>query len=202
MKPEIEAVFTDIDKPALRAKLRAAGAELITPERKMVRTVFKTDDPSGPEKPHSFLRVRDEGDKVVVTYKKFVDHSVTGVRELNITVDDYAKTVKLFRELGFTAKSYEESLRESWRLDGAEIDIDTWPWLPPYVEVEGSSVENMTSVSEKLGFSMENALYGSVGAVYELYYDIREEDLNAGLGGWSRIEFIDTPAWLEVKRKK
>ena len=198
MKPEIEAVFLEIDKEKLRAKLKSLGATLKIPERKMVRTVFKTDSIG---EQHSFLRVRNEGDKTVVTYKKFLDDTVTGVQELNLAVDDYEKAVELFKLLKFHAKSYEESLRETWEHDGAEIDIDTWPWIPAYVEVEGKSVEHMAAVSEALGFDMKDAVYGSVGVVYERYYDISEDDQNAGKDGWSRIEFTPVPAWLAAKRR-
>lgn len=42
MKPEIEAVFLDINKGKIRTKLESLGARLITPERKMIRTVFSS----------------------------------------------------------------------------------------------------------------------------------------------------------------
>ena len=197
MKLEIEAVFCDIDKATLRDKLKTLGATLKTPERKMVRTVFHLPD----HRPHSFVRVRDEGDKIVLTFKEVHDGIATGTKEINIIVNDYAATVEMLRELGLHEKSYEESLRETWELDGAEIDIDTWPWLPSYVEVEGTSVENMTAVSEKLGFNMEDALYGSVGLVYEKYYDISQDDLNAGHGIWNRIEFKPLPDYLAARKK-
>lgn len=198
MEPEIEAVFIGIDKDALRDKLRSLGATCKIPERLMTRTVFKTSEPDGA---HSFLRVRNEGDKVVVTYKKFINETATGVGELNLAVADYDKAVELFKHLHFHAKSYEESYRETWELDGAEIDIDTWPWLPPYVEVEGQSVENMTAVSEKLGFDIKDAIYDSVGGIYELYYDVSQNDINSGKDFWSRIEFKDAPAALMAKRR-
>ncbi|MBR2795608.1 CYTH domain-containing protein [Candidatus Saccharibacteria bacterium] len=199
MKKEIEAVFINIDKNKLRTKLKELGAKLIVPERKMIRTVFKTDNPA--TKQRSFLRVRDEGDKTVVTYKKFLDSTVTGVREINVVVDSYDNAVELFRVLELHEKSYEESLRETWEYNGAEIDIDTWPWLPTYVEIEGSSVENMTTTAQKLGFKIEDAIFDSVGKIYELYYDVSETDINTGKNGWSRIEFVPTPEWLESRRR-
>ncbi|MBQ2643889.1 MAG: CYTH domain-containing protein [Candidatus Saccharibacteria bacterium] len=197
MKLEIEAVFCDVDKNKIREKLRSLGARLIVPERKMVRTVFHL--PHDPK--HCFARVRDEGDKIVITYKEFDNDSVTGVKEINLIVNDYEDAVELLRVLGLHEKSYEESMRETWELDGAEVCIDTWPWIPTYVEVEGTSVENMTAVSQKLGFNMENALYCSVGHIYELYYDVKEEDINAGLDHWNRIEFVPLPDWLADKKK-
>ena len=64
MNNEIEASFLDIDKDEIRAKLKAAGATLGYAEVLMRRVVFDTG-------PHSFARVRDEGDKIVMTYKRW-----------------------------------------------------------------------------------------------------------------------------------
>lgn len=66
MKNEIEAQFLDIDKDAIRAKLKALGATLEKPEILMRRVVFDTGG-------HSFARVRDEGDKIVMIYKNISD---------------------------------------------------------------------------------------------------------------------------------
>lgn len=198
MKLEIEAVFLNIDKEKIRTKLQSRGAKLITPERKMVRTVFHLS----PDPGNCFARVRDEGDKIVVTYKEFHDSSATGVKEINLVVDNYNNAVEIMRALGLHEKSYEESMRETWELDGAEVCIDTWPWLPTYVEVEGNSVENMTSVSQELGFDMKDALYCSVGHIYSLYYDVKEHDVDTGAEHWDRIEFIPTPKWLAAKKKQ
>ena len=197
MKPEIEAVFLDINKGKIRTKLESLGARLITPERKMIRTVFHLS----PDPGNCFARVRDEGDKIVMTYKEFYDNSATGVKEINLTVNSYNDAVEMLRVLGLHEKSYEESMRETWELDGAEVCIDTWPWLPTYVEVEGNSVENMTSVSEKLGFNMDDALYCSVGHIYTLYYNVKEHDVDTGVGHWDRIEFIPIPDWLAGKKR-
>lgn len=197
MKQEIEAVFLNVDKEAIRARLQSQGAKLVAPERKMVRAVFHLS----PDPGNCFARVRDEGDKIVLTYKEFQDNSATGVKEINLTVDNYNNAVEMMRVLGLHEKSYEESMRETWELDGAEVCIDTWPWLPTYVEVEGNSVENMISVSEKLGFNMEDALYCSVGHIYSLYYDIKEHDVDTGVEHWNRIEFTPIPNWLAEKRK-
>lgn len=197
MKQEIEAVFLDIDKKTIRAKLKSLNAKLVAPERKMIRTVF----PLSPDPGNCFARVRDEGDKIVMTYKEFHDSSATGVLEINLEVNDYDTAVEMLRSLGLREKSYEESMRETWELDGAEVCIDTWPWLPTYVEVEGKSVDNMVSVSEKLGFNMQDALYCSVGNIYALYYHIDKHDVDTGAGHWSRIEFTPIPDWLiENKR--
>ena len=197
MKLEIEAVFCDVDKDKIRNKLKSLGAKLIVPERKMIRTVFHLPNSDK----SCFARVRDEGDKIVLTYKEFESESATGVKELNIVVNDYDVAIEFLRIVGLKEKSYEESMRETWELDGAEVCIDTWPWIPTYIEVEGTSVENITAVSEKLGFDMKNAVYGSADLIYTFYYDVPQDDVAHGLNGWGRIEFIPVPDWLAGKKK-
>ena len=70
MQAEIEAVFLDINKDELRKKLEEFGAELVQPERLMRRTAFDLGR-------HEFARVRNEGDKVTMTYKCFTDNTIT-----------------------------------------------------------------------------------------------------------------------------
>lgn len=190
MKPEIEAVFLDIEKEELRKKLEKLGAKLIAKERKMKRVVFD-------QGPHAFARVRDEGDKIVATYKRFDDKTITGAKEVNVVVDGYDRAIVFLKECGLRAKKYEESLRESWKLGEVEIDIDTWPFLPSYVEVEGPTVEETIEVSRKLGFDMKDAIYGAVDDIYAMYYDgVKATDVTT----WPEIVFERRPVGLVGKK--
>lgn len=192
MKPEIEAVFLGVDKEKLRVRLKELSAKLVAPERMMKRVVFDQGD-------HAFARVRDEGDKTVATYKRFDDHTITGAKEVNVVVDDYEKMIIFLKECGLRAKKYEESLRETWELDNVEIDIDTWPWLPTYVEIEGPTVEKTLEVSRRLGFKVENAIYGAVDDIYETYYDgVAAKDVRH----WPKIVFEEKPEGLKGKKMR
>ena len=86
MNNEIEAQFLDIDKEAIRAKLKEVGAKLVKPEVMMRRVVFDIDE-------NRYARVRDEGgDKIVMTYKNVEDEgSILGVKEVNVEIDDFDK---------------------------------------------------------------------------------------------------------------
>ena len=199
MKPEIEATFLNIDKNALREKLKSLGAELIQPEILMRRHVFRMDE-------HSFVRVRDEGYRIVITYKHYDELSLSGAKEINLTIDDYDGAVAFLKLLGLEVKSEQESLRETWKLEHAEIDIDTWPWLSSYVEIEGETEDAVKDAATKLGFDMNNAVYGSVDEVYVRTFDVTHDDVN---DKWTEIKFIGDPLgenpapdWLEAKRRK
>ena len=192
MQLEIEATFIEIVKDELRAKLKTAGATLIRPETFMRRVVFNISQ-------HAFARVRDEGDRVVLTYKNQRNHTITGTEEINVEVSDYSDTIAILKACGLHTKSIEDTYRESWKLGDVEIDIDTWPWIPSFVEIEGQTPKAVKTTSEQLGFDMKDAIIGSVDEIYKLYYDVTSEDINFGL---SEIKFTDAPAKLASKLRK
>lgn len=199
MKPEIEATFININKADLRSRLKSAGAKLLQTETLMTRHIFGIDE-------HSFVRVRNESNRITITYKRNDSLTLGGAREINLIVDDYDAAVALLQTLGLRVKAVQETLREEWELNGVEIDIDTWPWIPSYVEIEGPSAKQVEQVAGLLGFQMSDAIYGSVDEVYKKYFDVTSDDVNQQ---WHEIKFIGdpfgdnpTPDWLEAKRRK
>ena len=63
MQTEYEATFININKNEIREKLKQVEAVLVKPEVLMKRYTFNL--PKGLEHKDKFLRVRDEGDKVI-----------------------------------------------------------------------------------------------------------------------------------------
>lgn len=191
IQPEIEATFININKDQLRAQLKELGAKLLQPETLMRRTIFNIDD-------HSFVRVRDEGNRITMSYKRLDQLSLSGMKEICLDVNDYNEAINFVKICGLQPKAVQETLREEWELDGVELDIDTWPWLPAFVEIEGPSEASVESVAEKLGLKMADALYGSVDEVYKIYYDVTSQDINY----CPEIKFTDAPDWLTAKRRE
>ena len=172
MKNEIEAQFLDIDKDIVRANLKKIGAKLEKPEVLMRRTVFYTGE-------HSFARVRDEGDKIVMTYKNVNDdNSILGTKEVNVTVNDYDDAILLLKGCGLEVKARQETLREIWTLGKVEICIDTWPWIPTFIEIEGPSEKQVWDTAKKLGFEKSQAKFGSVDTTYQHYFGIDTDTVN------------------------
>lgn len=190
IQPEIEATFININKDQLRAELRRLGAKLLQPETLMRRTIFNIDD-------HSFVRVRDEGNRITMSYKRLDALSLSGMKEICLDVNNYDDAINFVKICGLKPKAVQETLREEWELDGVELDVDTWPWLPAFVEIEGPSEAAVKSVAEKLGLKMAEALYGSVDEVYKIYYNVTSQDINY----CPEIKFTDAPDWLASKRR-
>lgn len=173
MGNEIEAQFLDIDKAAIRVKLAEVGARLVKPEVLMRRIVFNTG-------PHSFARVRDEGaGKIVMTYKRIQDErTILGTKEVNVEIDNYENGVLFLEGCGLKPKAEQESYRETWVLDEVEICIDTWPWVPTFIEIEGPSEAAVWETAHELGFDKSQAKFGSVDSTYKHYYGVDEDVVN------------------------
>ncbi len=172
MQIEYEATFLNIDKDEVRRKLKNAGAELIRPEFLQKRFAF---NPAAMNTPYCWARVRDEGDKITMTYKESGRDKIEDQKEINLIVDDFDKAVEFLEAVGCHKKAFQESKREIWHLDKVEICLDEWPFLEPYVEVEGKSEEEVKKVSEKIGFGWNKARFCSVEAFYAEKYSLDPE---------------------------
>ena len=197
METEIEAKFLDIDVAAIREKLTGMGAVRIYPERIMRRRTFDYPD-RRLEQIGGWIRVRDEGEgKITLSYKRTIDRTLHGTKEISLDVSDFETMCNLFLAIGLESKSYQETKREKWEMDDVEITIDTWPWIPTFVELESLSEEKLKAAARKIGFDWSDAMHGAVGTAYQKYFTITEEDINS----WESITFIPVPEWLEITRK-
>lgn len=174
MKTEIEVKFADIDIEAIREALKSAGAMCEQSMRLMKRALVEEPHHAAE---HAFIRVRDEGDKVTLTFKRRADpydSTIDSVKELEVEVSDFDKTVQIFAEAGWKYKTFQESKRETWRLGDVEVVIDEWPWLKPYIEIEGESEAEIRAAAVKLGLSWDDVIFGHIDALYEREYEFKE----------------------------
>jgi adenylate cyclase class 2 len=176
MNIEYEAKFLNVDKDQIRKHLKDAGAELVRPEYLQKRIPFNL--PKEKHSIHSWLRVRDEGDKITLSLKMVDGDKIDNQKEICLEVDSFDNAVSLLESIGCERKSYQETKRELWKLDDTEITLDEWPFLEPFVEVEGNSEAAVKSVSEKIGFNYNNAVFGAVGKIYKMKYGIAPDEVN------------------------
>ncbi|CAN5627277.1 hypothetical protein BH23PAT1_BH23PAT1_1780 [soil metagenome] len=197
METEIESKWLSVDHVAMREKLKNLGANLVQPERLMSRKIFDYKD-MRLQGVGGWVCVRNESDKVTLSYKQLNDRSLHGTKEVTLVVDDFNKTCQFLESIGLESKSYQETKRESWVLDGSEIELDTWPWIPSFIEIEAKNEDTLKNIAQKLGLYLDDALHGSVETAYQAVYDVTEKEIN----GWKKITFTDVPAWLLAKKKR
>ncbi|MBI2600348.1 class IV adenylate cyclase [Candidatus Daviesbacteria bacterium] len=176
MDTELEAKFPNIDKNKIRKVLKKAGAKLIKKEFLQRRVVFNL--PKNHEIKGGWLRVRDEGDKVTMSLKVVDGDKIENQKEIYLEISSFIQAALLLESIGCQKKAYQETKRELWNLDGVDITIDEWPFLEPFIEIEGKSEEEVKKVSETLGFNFSKALFGAVDKLYNLKYGVSEDVIN------------------------
>lgn len=178
MKPEIEAKFLDVDHDDLRAKLQALGATCKQPMQLMRRKNFDFPDNRLDDERNAWVRVRDEGNKITMTYKQLDSREIDGTQEVNLTVDDFDSACSFLETIGLVCKTVQETRRESWLLDGCEVELDEWPWIRPFVEIEGADEAALRLVADKLGLDWAKVCHGSVEIAYQSDFDVTGKDID------------------------
>jgi len=98
------------------------------------------------------MRLRDDGIKTTLTIKDIQNKGISGTKELEITVDDIQKTAAILKHLGLEPNHYQENKRISYKLGNVDVELDYWPKLKPYVEIEGKNIKDVKDAVKKLGF--------------------------------------------------
>jgi adenylate cyclase class 2 len=192
MDIEYEAKFTQINKDDFRKKLKSVGAKLIKPECLYKRAVFFL--PKGHEILGSWVRVRDEGDKITMSLKTTTNGNIELQKEILLIVDNYDLARQFLEKIGCVEKAYQETKREIWQLNGVEITIDQWPYLESYVEIEGKNEEVVKQTAEILGFDYSQAIFGAVDQLISKKYGIPENVINDKI---KRIVFNEENPFLK-----
>ncbi len=176
MQIEYEATFLKVNKSLVRKQLKKVGAKLIKSEFLQKRITFRF--PKGHEITGGFARVRDEGDKITMSIKVMDGSKIENQKEICLQVDSFKNAEQFLKTLGCKRKSFQESTREIWSLNNVEITIDEWPFLEPFVEIEGKSEKKVKQVSKQLGFDYKKAFFGPAGTLYAMKYNLPEDTIN------------------------
>ncbi|WP_431922415.1 class IV adenylate cyclase [Amycolatopsis tucumanensis] len=165
MPIEHEAKVLDIDPARVAARILRAGGERIGGTRLMRRYVYDVT----PGDRSKWIRLRDTGAETTLCVKEIRSDAIDGTHEAEVTVGDFAGAQELLGLLGFTPKSYQENRRTSFTLDGARLEIDEWPLIPPYLEIEAATVAEVVRVAGLLGFPEDRLTGENTIKVYARY---------------------------------
>ncbi len=164
MKSEIEARILEIEKEELIKKLEKIGARFIG-NYNQKRYVYDFN----PVISNKWIRLRNNGEKSSLTIKEIVNDGINGTKELEIEVSDFDITNLILNELGYNFRSYQENKRTRYVYNNIEIDIDTWPNIPTYVEFEGPDENELLDFIESLGYKKEDIITDGVKKIYKKY---------------------------------
>ncbi|MBU6431069.1 MAG: class IV adenylate cyclase [Patescibacteria group bacterium] len=171
MKKEIETRFLDINKDEFVKKLISLGA-IDKGEEKLEEAIFYDQEMSWKGK-GKFVRLRKTKGKTKLTYKSNQKQTVDSAQEIELEVSDFDKCAEFFSNIGLKAIRQIEKFRHTFELDDTIIDIDTWPKIPVYAEIEGASVELLKNTCKQLDLDWDKRFDGDARAVFIRYgYDL------------------------------
>jgi len=178
MKTEFEVRVLNINVEKTQEKLMNLNAKLIF-DRLQQRYVYDFN----PKEENKWIRLRTNGENTTLTIKDLKSKSIDGTKELEIEVSDFEKTNMILNELGYIPKGYQENRRIQYNLNGVEIDIDYWPLIPTYLEIEGNSEEEVYKTLELLDIKKEDITTNDVESIFldygidlEKIYDLKLEE--------------------------
>mgnify|MGYP000956228617 CR=1 FL=1 len=170
---EIEVKFLNINPTSLQAKLKKIGAKKVG-HYFYRRQMFDYAD-WRLDKKSAWVRLRDEGDKITLAYKQRLGvkshsgkHNDGGMQEIEIEVSDFDKTSAILLSTGLVKKYYQENKRIRWKKGNVEFDIDFWPRLNPYLEIEAPSWKAIDKAIVLLGLNPDDKKIFTANQVYKL----------------------------------
>ncbi|MFA5998369.1 MAG: CYTH domain-containing protein [Candidatus Paceibacterota bacterium] len=170
MEKETEVRFLEIDKDSLVARLRELGAEDSGETMLEEVIIYDTDLSWLAEK--RFIRLRRSGGVTKITYKQHAADPKDGAHELEFEISDLDAAIALFEKIGLSFQRRQQKKRHTLRLGEVVFDIDTWPRIPSYVEMEGPTMEVLKEAAVAVGFDWAEVVYEDAKDVIEKRYNI------------------------------
>lgn len=174
-KEEIEVKYLDVNKDEIEQKLKSIGAEKI--KDIFLRHVAFDYPDYRLNTDNSWVRLRDEGDKIVLAFKKRLgvtsqDGSTNdeGMEEVEVIVDSYEETKTFLKKIGLIEKHGEaQKKRSKWKKGSITFDIDTIAMIPTYLEIEAESWNDIDKIALELGLDPEKRKICSAHQIYQIY---------------------------------
>lgn len=172
MHTEYEVRVLDVNKEELEKKLEDLGAEKIA-DFDYKRRIYNFN----PATDSKWIRLRTDGKKTTLTIKELKSLEIDGTKEIEIAVSDFEETNQILNELGYHSHTYQENKRTRYVLNGVELDIDSWPYIPTYLEIEGKNEQEVKGMIDLLGVDKEKVTSIDVQGVFKHFYNIDISDV-------------------------
>ncbi|MFH1508928.1 MAG: class IV adenylate cyclase [bacterium] len=173
MAEECEVKFLNVNIEELETKLKKLGAKKVG-EFHYKRRVYDYPD-RRLDKKGAWIRLRTDDKKTTLCYKERIGiKSHDGktndktFHEVEFEVSDFEKAKEFMDNLGFKEKFYEENTRIRYMLNDIEFDIDTWPLLKPYLEIEAPTWDQVNEGIKLLELDPKDKKIFSTYQVYQL----------------------------------
>lgn len=154
MPVETEVKILEVNVAGIQKKLRKLGAKKVE-ECIIHERIFDFKDKPFPR--GTLFRVRHHGNRTEVTFKtnptggsKFLEHD-----EYQTIVQDFDTMCKILQLAGLIITNDRQKKRISYVLGKIKFEIDKYPTIPAYMEVEGTR-KDIVNALKKLGYSLKD----------------------------------------------
>ena len=79
-----------------------------------------------------------------------------------VVVDSFENSREFLKSLGFVETHFQQNYRTVWHYKDAEIVLDEWSALDPYIEIEAGSEAILEEVATDLGLNWSEKTIVSV----------------------------------------
>ncbi|HRJ06246.1 MAG TPA: CYTH domain-containing protein [Candidatus Saccharibacteria bacterium] len=167
---EIKLLGVDVKKVQDFLRDNGVAVDEVLNYRRVVFDTVPTDE-------NAWIRLRTDGHMTTLTYKKTYANAIDGTEEIEVKTDDFERTKSILTAAGLKPRNYQENKREVYHVYDCMITIDFWPLIPPYVEIEGDSVERVQACLDKFEGLYESTTSDSTESVYQSHgIDLRSID--------------------------
>ncbi len=172
-KTEYEVRVPEINVDNIINKLNNLDAKLVS-DSLQKRYVYDFH----PASENRWIRLRTNGKETTLTIKEILSDKVDGTKEteVNINNTDFDTMNEILVKLGYIPKSYQENRRIKYNLNGVEVDVDFWPLIPPYLEIEGKSKDDVYDTLNSLDIPIDYATSLDVQRLFKEKYGINLRD--------------------------
>jgi adenylate cyclase class 2 len=172
---EIEVKILGIKPEAIRQKLNALGAHHHF-SGELHALFFDYPDARIKEK-GDVLRLRKEGDEIILAYKKQVSKEGTKIMEEHETaISNFEEIQEILAYLGVKAVKSNRKFREEYVLKNSKIVIDDYKddmgHIPPFIEIESPSEGELYELAALLGFRREDCKSWDTRDLVHYYVDL------------------------------
>lgn len=165
---EIEIHFLDVDIDDCQKKIEAISGRRES-DLLLEEWIFKRDEWAPV---NGRLRVRNENDHVLVSYKETVRNTGDGNEEIEFTIPTVTAALQFVGKMGIPLVRHQQKKRIHYTLGDVYIDIDMWPRIPPLLEIEGSSRARVEEVARSLSFDVNKSVELDIFYIYKDVYGI------------------------------
>lgn len=175
---EVEVKILNIDKHRIEESLQRLGAEKVFDGK--VSAFFYDFKDSSLSKSHSVLRLRQEGDANMLTFKKVLGKQGAKIaEESSVRVSDLSQIQKILESLGLSSIETTQKHRISYQLETAHFDIDSYMgqynFIPDFMEIEAENLQIIHKWAALLGFQSQACLPWSINDLVK-YYSSKDQN--------------------------